>query len=79
MLMPNGQNYTPLNWYWLAKDGRIYSSFKNALVYSYDTGYLAFLAQYGAASPWPTDISGAQTTASLQTTMTQYSIVLPFV
>jgi hypothetical protein len=70
--------YTPLSWCWLATDGRIYSSARNALVYPYDPTYLAFVAQNGAASPWPVDVSGKQTTASMQAVMAQYQIVLPF-
>jgi hypothetical protein len=71
--------YNPLDWYWAAADGtRIYSSKRNVLVYNYDTGYLTFLATYGAASPWPLDTSGKQTTASMQAVMTPYQIVLPF-
>jgi len=71
-------DYDALHWYWLATDGRIYSSAKNALVYPYDSGYLSFVAQHGGASPWPTDISGKQTTQAMQDVMTPYQIVLPF-
>jgi hypothetical protein len=77
--MLNFQNYNPLDWYWLnSQDSRIYSSKRNVLVYPYDTGYLTFVATYGAAAPWPLDISGKQTTASMQAIMTQYQIILPF-
>jgi hypothetical protein len=69
--------YTPLNWYWTASDGRVYSSFKNALVYTYDTGYVTFTANNGV-KPWPFDASGNQTTASMQAVMTPFGIVLPF-
>lgn len=67
------------NSYWAASDGvRIYSSARNVLVYPYDFGLLAFIAQYGKPIPWPIDTNGKQTTASLQAVMTQYGITLPF-
>jgi hypothetical protein len=68
--------FTPLDWYWLAKDGRTYSSARNALVYSYDSAYLAFVAKHGGITPWPVDANGQQTTAALQAVMSQYGITL---
>ena len=76
--MPTIPLVNPLNWYWKAKDGRIYSSAKNALVYSYDSAYLAFVATNGGTTPWPTDTNGVQSTAAMQAIMTPYQIVLPF-
>jgi hypothetical protein len=70
--------FNPLDWYWYTLDGRIYSSKRNVLVYAYDSAYLAFIAVHGAATPWPIDGQGKQTTASLQTLMSKYQIVLPF-
>lgn len=66
--------FTPSDWYWISKDQRIYSSKRNALVYVYDPGYLAFVAQFGAATAWPTDVSGNQTNAALQEMLTIYGI-----
>jgi hypothetical protein len=67
---------TPLDWYWTASDGqRIYSSARNALVYPYDTAYLAFVAAHGTP-PWPIDANGQQTTAAMQAVMSQYGITL---
>lgn len=70
--------FNPQNWYWAAKDGRIYSSARNALVYSYDSAYLAFVATNGGATPWPVDTTGQPTAAALQAVMSQYGIALPF-
>jgi hypothetical protein len=70
--------FEPLNWYWVAKDGRIYSSAGNRLTWPYDTGYVNFVAQNGGATPWPTDTNGQQTTAALQAVVGQYGITLPF-
>jgi hypothetical protein len=68
----------PLNWYWTALDGRIYSSAKNSLVYPYDAGFLAFVAANGGSTPWPIDTNGQQTTAALQAVLTPHNITLPF-
>jgi hypothetical protein len=76
--MPPYNRYNPRDWYWIAKDGRIYSSARNRLVHIDDTGYRAFLATNGAASPWPVDINGKQTTAALQDVLTPYGIKLTF-
>jgi len=70
--------FNAIDWYWIAQDGRIYGSKKNAMVYPYDPGYLNFLSKHGQASPWPIDVSGAQTTASLQAVMTYYGVTLSF-
>jgi len=70
--------FTPLDWYWTAKDGRIYSSARNVLVYTYDSAYVAFVTKVGGAPPWPVDASGVQTTAAMQAVMTPYGITLPF-
>lgn len=60
------------DWYWIAKTGSIYSSKRNALVYTYDYSYLAFLEQNGAASPWPVDTNGNQTSDALAQVLTFY-------
>lgn len=67
-------NFTPNDWYWLAQDGRIYSSARGMLVYAYDTPYLAFLAKYGNVTPWPVDADGQQTTAALAAVLAGYGI-----
>lgn len=69
--------FNPKKWYWTATDGRIYGSEKNDYVYSYDAGYLAFLAKNGAITPWPQDAFGKQTTAALAAVLAQYNIFLP--
>jgi hypothetical protein len=78
MTLPIFPVYTPLNWYWINSDGRIYSSARNILVPPYDAGYMAFVAKNGAATSWPVDINYKQTTAALQAVMSQYGITLSF-
>jgi hypothetical protein len=55
----------PLHWYWLADDGRIYSSKSQSLIAADDADYVAWLGGY-EPTPWPLDSAGAQTDASLQ-------------
>jgi hypothetical protein len=69
-------SFNPADWYWLASDGRVYSSKRNALVYSYDSPYMAFVAAKGAASPWPVDANGQQTTAALGAVLAAYGITI---
>jgi hypothetical protein len=65
---------TLADWHWKANDGRVYSSKRGALVYPYDSGYLAFVAKYGAASPWPVDAQGNQTNQALADVLAAYGI-----
>lgn len=57
--------YTPLHWYWLADDGRVYSSERQVTVTTADSAYQTFITG-GAATEWPRDATGNQTSASLQ-------------
>ncbi len=66
--------FDPNDWYWISTDGRIYSSARNKIVYSYDFAYVAFLQAHGAATPWPKDASGQQTNAALQAVLLTYGI-----
>jgi len=55
----------PTDWYWLADDGRLFSSKSQTLVTVDDPAYVAWDVTYDA-TPWPVDDAGAQTDASLQ-------------
>jgi hypothetical protein len=63
----------PTNWYWLADDGRLFSSASETLVAADDPAYVAWDATYDA-TPWPVDDAGNQTNASLQAVLTPYDI-----
>jgi hypothetical protein len=65
---------TLADWYWTASDGRVYSSKRGQLVYPYDSGYRAFIAKHGAASPWPIDAQGKQTNQALHDVLTHHGI-----
>ena len=64
------------DWYWIATDGRIYSSKRNRLVYPYDPAYLAFVASTSKATPWPSDASGVQSAQALVDTLALYGITV---
>jgi hypothetical protein len=57
--------YNIHDWYWLADDGRVFSSARRVTVDENDAGYKTFL-EGGAATRWPQDLAGEQTDAALQ-------------
>jgi hypothetical protein len=63
----------PLNWYWLADDGRIFSSASETLVAADDPAYVAWCNTY-TATRWPVDGAGNQTDASLQEVLGPYGL-----
>ncbi|MBR0871211.1 DUF4376 domain-containing protein [Bradyrhizobium tropiciagri] len=66
--------YDPFNWYWLADDGRLFSSAVQAVVPADDAAYQAWRAGGRAATRWPADAAGLQTTMSLQDVLTPYGL-----
>ena len=56
----------PWTWYWIHDDGRVFSGPKQAIVAQNDPDYLAWLHPSRQATPWPRDVDGNQTDASLQ-------------
>jgi hypothetical protein len=66
--------FNPFDWYWLASDGRLFSSARQALIADDDADYLAWTAAGHLAQRWPTDESGEQTTDALQGVLTPYGM-----
>jgi hypothetical protein len=66
--------FNPFNWYWLADDGRIFSSLQQAQVPATDQDYTDF-CQVNQPTPWPYDSQGAQTDASLQDVLEQHGTI----
>lgn len=60
--------YDFADWYWLADDGRLFSSSASDLVADDDPAYIAWLAARPGyrPAPWPRDEAGEQTDAALQ-------------
>lgn len=61
-------------WYWLADDGRVFSSERGIVVDDTDALYLAFVGAGNVASTWPRDANGLQTELSLQAALAPYGI-----
>lgn len=57
--------YTPIDWYWLADDGRLFSSRTSSLVDPAGEEYLAWSEQ-NEPTGWPRDEDGNQSDAALQ-------------
>jgi hypothetical protein len=66
--------YNPFDWYWLAKDGRLYSSSREGIVSPTDTAYEAWLAGSDGPTAWPVDTTGNQTSAALQQVLAPYNL-----
>lgn len=69
-------NYTPLNWYWLAEDGHIYSSAKQAIVDEKDKDFVAWLQSGNLPTPWPKDDEGKETDEALAEVLAPYGLRL---
>ena len=58
-------DYTPSNWYWLATDGRIYSSAKQAIISEKDKDFVNWKEAGNLPTPWPKDDEGKETDDAL--------------
>jgi hypothetical protein len=65
--------YNVFDWYWLAEDGRVFSSKRQLVVDESDAAYAEW-ANYGQPTPWPRDDSGSQTDQALQDVFDSYDI-----
>ena len=68
------RNYTPQDWYWIADDGRIFSSSRSKLIKGDDADFAAWTDTSGKPTVWPKDDAGAQTNAALQDVLTPYGL-----
>jgi hypothetical protein len=66
--------YNPRSWYWLATDGRVYSSQQQAVIPDTDQGYLDWIAAGNTPSTWPADDQGNQTDWAMQQVLAPYII-----
>lgn len=58
-------DYAPSNWYWLATDGRIYSSAKQAIISEKDKDFVDWKEAGNLPTPWPKDDEGKETDDAL--------------
>ena len=66
--------YIPQDWYWLATDGRLYSSSRQSIVPALDETYIGWMADGTRPTAWPRDEDGRQTNASLQDVLTPFGL-----
>jgi hypothetical protein len=64
---------SPGNWYWLADDGRLFSSKSQTLVAADDPDYVTWDVTYDATR-WPVDDAGEQTDAALQAVLEPHNM-----
>jgi hypothetical protein len=64
--------FNPFDHYWLADDGRVYSSKAQSLVPEVDPDW----ATGNAPTPWPRDMDGNQSDAELQRVMFPYRVAV---
>lgn len=69
-------NFLPTNWYWLADDGRIYSSAKQAIINEKDENFVAWQKAGYLTTPWPKDAEGKETEAALAEVLAPYGLRL---
>jgi hypothetical protein len=66
----------PYDWYWLADDGRLYSSSAQMQVVPDDQKYQDWVEAGNTASFWPRDETGEQTDAELQSVLFEYRLAV---
>jgi hypothetical protein len=69
------QYYDPFDWYWLADDGRVFTSARQIIVDGADAAYVTWSANY-TPTIWPRDNAGNQTDAALQAVLTPYNLFI---
>ena len=69
--------YTPGDWYWLAENGRVWSSRRGSTVAPDDAGFSTWKASGRAPTIWPRDESGAQSDAAMADVLRPYDLTLP--
>lgn len=68
--------FDPYNWYWLADDGRLYSSAKQRLIDGSTPIYLKWIAGAYQPTRWPVDDNGEQTEAELSKVLAPYGLLV---
>ncbi|WP_199091550.1 hypothetical protein [Bosea sp. ASV33] len=71
--------YDPKDWYWLADDGRLFSSAAGDVITDDLPAYLDWREAGHLPSLWPSDGVGAQTDAALQSVLAPYGVYLDLI
>lgn len=72
-------NFNPFNWYWLASDGRVYSSAAQSTVASNDAAFGEWKGAGNRPTLWPSDAAGNQTNDALQAVLNDYGLFVDLV
>jgi hypothetical protein len=70
------RGFTPHQWYWVAEDGRVYSSTLQKVVDKSDPGFRNFVAAGGHPTPWPRHRQGPQDDAALHEVISKHGLSL---
>jgi hypothetical protein len=68
--------FNPRNWFWLADDGRLFSSSAGIKINKTDASFVSFKNSGINPTPWPRDDSGAQTDAALNDVLAPYGLTM---
>lgn len=68
--------YNPRDWYWLAGDGRLFSSSRGARVKASDAEYKAWKKIGYEPTVWPVDSGGQQTDEELQSVLEPFGVIV---
>lgn len=66
--------FNPANWFWLADDGRVFSSARQSVVGESDADFKAWLSAGFTPTRWPADASGEQSLTAMQDVLTPYGL-----
>lgn len=69
-------NYTPQNWYWLADDGRLYSSLEKQTISPENPIFLEWKQSGGIPTRWPVDENNVQTDAPLADVLAAHGLAM---
>jgi hypothetical protein len=73
----NGPMFMPHFWYWVAEDGRVYSSERQMIVNVDDSDFKKWLDAGFVPTKWPRDIHGEETKDALRDVVKQYGKSVP--
>lgn len=71
-------NFDPLNWYWVADDGRLFSSARCELVDITDAKFVEWRSCGAIPTRWPESNTGQQTDAAIEHVLLPYGIQTTF-
>lgn len=71
------KTFTPSDWYWVAEDGRVFSSSRQKLVKATDGAFKAWKEDGTLPARWPRDEAGQESDAELAAVLAPYGMALP--